>query len=153
MASSNDIENLDLGSVTFFIVPDEDEIALARIACKLASMRCDSSLKTHILMRNEESCTLIDQLMWEYPRDQFIPHENATSPVDSCLVTFSHETTFEGRADVLINTTVSVPTIASQFVEICEIVLGSEQEKGRDRYRQYQDLGFHLHNEYWDNWD
>lgn len=136
-----------MSTVTFFLLAGDSEDARARFACKLAANFCYEKSRVHILASNRDSLRRLDELLWEYPSNRFVPHEILGGTSGLCLVTLSHEDKFDGSAEVLINTTNSIPQIAGQFQRICEIVLASGRHRARDHYRHYRSLKYDLFHE------
>lgn len=136
-----------MSSVTFYLLATDDENSRQRFACKLAANYCYSQSQVHILVPNQLYLEELDEMLWEYPTDRFVPHAVLDRRSDSCLVTLNAGDQFDGTGAVLINTTASIPAIASQFHTICEIVLATERSRAREQYRQYRSLDYELFHE------
>ena len=139
--------------VTFCLMPEEDEQARQRLSCKLASKFCYELTPAHIHTSQSQYATQIDDLLWEYPQDRFVPHVIANRTLDQCLVTVGYEDSFDGRGGVLINTTQEIPVIAEQFDEIYELVLANERPRARNQFREYRSRQYELHHQELDKWD
>lgn len=140
-------EYLEVSTVTFYLLSTDDEVSRQRFACKLASDYCYSQLRAHILVPNQKYLEELEEMLWEHPAGRFVPHVVLAGRSDSCLVTLNTESQFEGTGDVLINTTSSVPDMASKFHKTCEIVLTTERPRAREHYRQYRSLNYELFHE------
>jgi DNA polymerase III subunit chi len=93
-----------------------------------------------IFTQNEKETFFIDNLLWTFSEESFIPHEVWDPDENSGVpVIISHEIMLIKR-DVLINLTDSVPTNFSSFPRIIELVYTDEAvaSKGREKYREYK---------------
>lgn len=140
-------EYLEVTTVTFFLLATDEEDARNRFICKLAGIHCYDKLWTHILVADQEHLTNLDDMLWEYPADRFVPHVVRSARSDTCLVTLGCEDQLDGAGEILINTTSAVPNISSQFSKICVVVLTKERPQAREQYKQYRSLGFELFHE------
>ncbi|MCY3884497.1 MAG: DNA polymerase III subunit chi [Gammaproteobacteria bacterium] len=136
-----------MSTVIFYLLAGDVEDSRQRFACKLAGDYCYNQSRTHILVPNQEYLEKIDEMLWQYPIERFVPHEVLAGTSARCLVTLSCTSQFNGTGDVLINATDSIPVIAGQFSKICEIVLGNERPLARERFRQYRSQDFELFHE------
>ena len=136
-----------MATVTFFLLATDEEDARNRFVCKLAGIHCYDKLWTHILVADHEHLKNLDEILWEYPADKFVPHVARSARSDTCLVTLGCEDQLDGTGEVLINTTSGVPNISSQFSKICVVVLTKERPQAREQYRQYRSLGYELFHE------
>ena len=140
-------EYLAVSTVTFFLLATDKEDTRNRFICKLAGIHCYDNLQTHILVPSQEHLMQLDEMLWEYPTERFVPHVVLSARSDKCLVTLGHEDQYDGSGEVLINTTCVVPDISSQFRKICEVVLTAERPQARDLYRQYRSRDYELFHE------
>lgn len=136
-----------MSTVTFFLLAAEDEVARQRFVCKLAANHCYEQSRTHILVPNEEYLEELNQMLWEFPAERFVPHVVLSERSDTCLVTLNCADQFDGNGDTLINTTANIPQIASKFSKVCEVVLSEERPRAREQFRQYRSLKYELFHE------
>ena len=130
--------------VTFCIVEDEQEASRKKLSCSLASEICYRRNRSHILTSDEEYSKAIDELLWEYPEDRFVPHEVGIEPSTACLVTIDHRCPAQNSDTTLVNTTQDIPANAEEFQEIFEVFLHSERQHAREIYRAYREKSFEL---------
>lgn len=102
-----------------------------------------------ILLHTEDAIQsgIIDDLLWTWRQNSFIPHELMTDQPSDCPVLINHNSeTATPINDVLINTASKAPLFFSQFKRVAEIVNGDEtaRQAARQRYRFYQERGYPL---------
>ena len=124
-------------TVHFYTIPDRDESAKFRFACKLAADSFYNGERTHIYTSDLEQAQFIDDCLWGYPVDSFVPHDIWTKDQVETFVTIGYPSNTPGRGDVLINVTRNVPDFAGEFSTIREIVMANERDAGRIRYSEY----------------
>ena len=89
----------------------------------------------------------LDNALWVDRDISFIPHEQATHPVENCPVTLGMGT-FAGTDEVLINLASDVPEYFAQMERVLEVIdkQGDDVAQGRDRFRFYRDRGYPMTN-------
>ena len=93
---------------------------------------------------SEVTTEQMDDLLWSWNEDSFIPH--GIAPDKEVRVEIGHDYEPIEHCDYLINLSNERPAFFGRFKRMAEI-LDQNQEiltKGRDRYRFYQDRGYHL---------
>ena len=99
-----------------------------------------------ILTANEEDSAKLDELLWEFPKDRFVPHEScAEKPSGQNLVRI-HNQLPEDSHYVLINLTDHPVAIAGRFERIFEIVMPNETETARTNRSHYEQLNCTIQN-------
>lgn len=119
-------------------------------ACRLTEKAMQLGHKVHLLVRSESQMQQLDELLWQFRADSFVPHQclgskDAESPPD-CLVTLGTVGQLPEAREVLINLDETVWEQHQQFPDIREIIAAGESERslGRARYRVYQAQGYPL---------
>ena len=119
-------------------------------ACRLTEKAVHLGHKVHLLVRSKAQVQQLDELLWQFRPDSFVPHQWLTdddneSPLD-CLVTLGTAEQLPPARDVLINLGDKVWDQHRQFQDIREIVAADDHERrlGRQRYRHYQEQGYPL---------
>ena len=142
-------------TVDFYILPDVDLEAKLRFACRIARVALDSGLTVHVVTDTTELATQLDDLMWEYPTNSFLPHvisDKSVNPIEP--ITIGPGEPHPERTGCLVNTATTVPeTFFSRFARVAEIVIAPERKSGRDRYRFYRERGYVLNHHQLDDWD
>lgn len=135
--------------VRFYILPDAHRSARERFACRLVARGFKAGLKTYLNMADENACREIDELLWTFSDQSFIPHEICTgSGRPECAVGIGHGCEPAADYSILINMADDVPHFFSRFEKAFEIIDDREETKvaGRSRYAFYKDRGYPLEN-------
>lgn len=127
--------------VVFYEIPDKDPTMLVRAICKLISEYYRANTNVHVLTANERELTFLDETLWSYPRNSFVPHMRASATQKGCRVTMECSSTFEGSGSVLINHTGDIPRCVEQFDTVCEFVLQQQEMKkqARSKFTSYRE--------------
>ena len=110
---------------------------------------------------DEATAREIDDLLWHYPPDRFLPHSleeaSVAAPLESpprvqapLLVTWQQPSHYDG---VLVNLSPAVPDFFGRFDRVAEIIVQDTREQGRARYKFYRDRGFPLYHHDLDDWE
>ena len=96
----------------------------------------------------------MDDLLWTFRDISFVPHEiyNETEN-NGAPITIGFGNHFPNHSQVMINLDYKIPEFAEKFSRIIEIVENNEKKKeiARQRYRQYKENEYELHNHNIDN--
>ncbi len=139
--------------VDFYILDDQTLDATLRFACRLGLKAYQQGKPVHIHVDDIDNANALDELMWDYPKHRFLPHEvvtsntTPTSPIQISSEPPHHE---EG---LLINLGLEVPRFFGRFDRVAEIVVGETKEQGRARYAHYRDRGYPLHHHELSDWE
>lgn len=128
--------------VDFYIVKDSAADAWLRYACRLVEKAYDMGLRVHIQTTDENMTNKLDELLWVYKQDSFVPHQASTNENEICAVTLNHSELPKHR-EVLVNLTASIPEFYTEFERVAEIV-GNDQaliKAARERFRLYKEKG------------
>ena len=119
----------------------------ARLACTIANKAWQQGRRVHISTASREEAVKMDDLLWTFHDISFLPHALAdeTGAEQACITIGWPDSTLPDR-DVLINLTAQAPDLEGKFARIIEIVAPEAKQQARERYRQYRDRGFELHN-------
>lgn len=138
--------------VDFYILPDVDEAARRRFTCRLAHRAATSGKRVHI-RADEAAAVDLDELLWEYPPDRFLPHARIGNASGKEPVTVGNGEDEPTHDDVLINLAGDIPGFFARFERVSEIVLSSDRGQGRDKYRRYREGGYPLFHHELDDWE
>ena len=115
------------------------------LVCELARKAFNSDQKTAILARSLEQAQTLDELLWSFDVDAFIPHQLAGDVDDDLapILIVAPGTDVEDRS-LLIN--LREECAEGVFDRVLEIVAAEESERigSRQRWRNYQQRGFEL---------
>jgi len=120
-------------------------------ACRLTEKALHLGHNVHLLARSQSQIQQLDELLWQFRADSFVPHhcltaDDAELPADGCMVTLGAAGQLPSTSDILINLDDQVWDHHQQFADIREIVAADDIERnlGRQRYRYYQEQGYPL---------
>ncbi|MBT8146179.1 MAG: DNA polymerase III subunit chi [Gammaproteobacteria bacterium] len=119
-------------------------------ACRLTEKAMKLGHRVHLLVRSESQMQQLDELLWQFRADSFVPHQCAGSKdaesLPDCLVTLGTVGHLPEAKEVLINLDETVWEEHQQFPDIREIIAADKNERslGRARYRVYQAQGYPL---------
>jgi len=130
--------------VDFYVLPDQKDSGRALLACRLADKAYNLGQTVYLLAASEAQASALDDLLWTFRQDSFIPHERyplageETSPV---LV--GTMLPAEPGAQVLINCTDRLPEGFERHERVVELVDQNPEvlAKSRERFRQYRERG------------
>ncbi|AFJ03625.1 DNA polymerase III chi subunit [Methylophaga frappieri] len=132
--------------ILFYILKESAESRPA-FACRLAEQLWKKGKKVLIHTENAAQSTVIDQLLWDFRADSFVPHQvleaSEIPPVQQVFI--SHlDSPPPQLMDVLINLNPKQPLFFSQFEKLAEIIDAdpSVKQHGRLRYKFYQERGY-----------
>ena len=115
------------------------------LACELARKAFVAEQPLLILAKSQEQAEELDQLLWEFDDDAFIPHQIAGDDDDAiCAVLIATpDVSAEDRALVLNLRDECAP---GNWDRVLEVVAAdtSEREGSRRRWREYQQRGIAL---------
>jgi DNA polymerase-3 subunit chi len=128
--------------IDFYILPETGRIPRLQLLCRLVEKAYPEKHQIYIHASDQNEATLIDQLLWTYREESFIPHGfygDNLKPIPPVQIGF--QTTPEDHRDILINLSDDVPSFYQQFSRILEIVSDDPEQKtkARDRYKIYRD--------------
>lgn len=139
-----------MAQVTFHLMADDNSAPSSsvqehlQVACQQAANHYRLNHRVFIYVADQKSAHQIDELLWAFDSDSFVPHNlpgeglKSGSPVE-----ISWQAPTNNR-NILINLTDKVADFSRQFSQIIDFVPGDEELKqlARIRYREYQQLGF-----------
>lgn len=138
----------------FYPLKHTEDLARFQFACRIVSKAHSQGHRVHIHTDNEEQTKLMDELLWSYKADSFLPHEiipqqsaNGSEQSDqSTRITIGHSHLPPSSREVLINLSSSKIEESETYDRVCEIFCGNEEAVilGRERYRYYQSKGHRL---------
>lgn len=115
------------------------------LVCELARKAHDANLWTLVLARDEEQAQRLDELMWEFDADAYIPHQVAGDEEDELtpVLIATPDTDTPMRA-LVIN--LRDDPVAGSFERVLEVVPADDSARGplRERWKQYQARGLEV---------
>ncbi|MFO7604201.1 MAG: DNA polymerase III subunit chi [Gammaproteobacteria bacterium] len=134
--------------IDFYISPSHARQARQQLACRIADKAYQQDCKVYIHADSAEEARLMDELLWTFRQDSFLPHGlSASAEQADCAIVIGHQPEPPHvDKEVLINLAPTVPLFFSQFERVVEMINEDETQKqhGRERYRFYRDRGYEL---------
>ena len=136
----------DKTQVDFYILQDQSERSIWQFCCRLTEKAWRLGNNVQIRTNSEEETRQLDDLMWTYSDESFLPHARQDEKTDSAdipaPIILGHATN-DTPCDLLINLASSSPEQIEQYPRIVEILNENETIKqlGRERYSKYKQSG------------
>ncbi|MFT5608613.1 MAG: DNA polymerase-3 subunit chi [Parvicella sp.] len=130
--------------VDFYLFEHDDEQRMIQTVCKLANKAVGAGLRLFIQTANDIQSRKLDDALWAFSADSFLPHETQTKGVMATdPIVIGCEINANNQRDMLISLIETVQSPLSHFARIADIVLGNEiaKSKARQRYAVYRDQG------------
>ena len=140
--------------IDFYILTGDAHASREQFTCRLAEKVYLLGQRAYIHTESAEHSAMLDQLLWSYKQNSFVPHaiEDET-PDPEAAVLIGHGSNTENHhhaqnRELLINLASEIPLFFSSFKRVVEVINNDEQTKqcGRDHYRFYRDRGYTLEN-------
>ena len=115
------------------------------LVCELARKAFDANLPALVLARDAEQAEQLDDLLWSFDDDAYIPHQIAGDDEDDLapVLIVAPDTDTPLRALVINLRDVAVP---GNVERVLEVVPADDHARGplRERWKHYQARGFEL---------
>jgi len=140
-----------MAQVDFYSISQPDEQARLFLACRLVEKAMAQGLKIYIHTDNEQAAMDMDDLLWSFKPESFIPHVIVGIDVelgddDEVPVYIGYFDKAPAGADLLINLGTDIPPFLGDFPRVAEIVPNIEESKTRlrEHWTDYKSRGFSL---------
>jgi len=133
--------------VDFYILAQQQPEDWLDFTCRLTEKAYRLGHKIYIHTRTQQDAEQLDEKLWTYEGNSFLPHGLASEPLASLPpIQIGHDHEPQGYSDLLINLASPVPVFFSRFRRVAEIVPNIESHKAqsREHYRFYRDRGYPL---------
>ncbi len=134
--------------IDFYVIADEHPDAFRRVATRLLEKSYAKNLRTWVLCANQAEAETLDDWLWSYKPDSFLPHSlasNRPEGLDPPIQITSDQTAPSGQYDLLLNLTENIPQHLDNFERILDLVAAHQKAAGRKRYKAYQTLNATLY--------
>ena len=127
--------------IDFYLVTGDELL----FACRLISLIYRKGHKIHVQTRSIEYAKTLDEKLWSFSEDSFIPHslkeDQLNAPIKICTETDSPE-----HKDVFVNLSGSTPIFFSRFDRVAEVVPEKESDRSaaRKAYSFYKERGYEV---------
>lgn len=134
--------------VSFYLLPSESETERYLFLCKLVEKAYRERHRVYILTASAEQTQQLDDLLWTFRPGSFIPHRiyAGAPPAQENRVLVGTLNAPDGWRQTLINLAQDIPETLDNYERIIEVLDNSDtcKQAGRNRYRQYQQLGLKI---------
>jgi len=115
------------------------------LVCELARKAHDANLWTLVLARDDEQAQRLDELLWEFDADAYIPHQLAGDEEDELTPVLIATPEADTPMRALVINLRDEP-VAGTFERVLEVVPADDSARGplRERWKQYQSRGLEL---------
>lgn len=116
------------------------------LVCELARKACDSGQPLLILATSAQQAELLDELLWEFDPDAYIPHQIAgTDEDDDITPVLIVAPEFQAPMRPLV-LNLRNEAVQGDFERVLEVVPADDSARAplRERWRQYQARGIEL---------
>ncbi|MGB2680795.1 MAG: DNA polymerase III subunit chi [Candidatus Competibacter sp.] len=130
--------------VDFYVLPDHKDNGRALLACRLTDKAYNLGHSVYLLAASEPQAAALDDLLWTFRQDSFIPHERyPLAGEQDSPVLVGTALPADRAAQVLINFTDRLPEGLDRFERIVELVDQQSEvlAASRERFRQYRERG------------
>lgn len=129
----------------FYILATDDLQARRHFLCKVLEKVYRMGHRVYIRTSDEASAKQLDESLWEFRADAFLPHSLIAEQLDS-TIEIGYGDTLPQHRDVFVNLELDVAEIALQFERIIEVVVQNQQilDATRANYRRYQQQGYEI---------
>jgi len=127
--------------IDFYLLSEDHTDAHWLLACRLLEKAYYKGHKVFVYCANQRDAETIDELLWTFKDDSFIPHNlQGEGPEPPPAIQIGCEPPPRGFNDILLNLCESVPPFFTKFRRVFELVGVSEalKEQGRLRYKEYK---------------
>ncbi len=136
-------------SVDFYILPDDTLASLQKYACKLAESQWQQGRRILIQTENLTQSQSLDDLLWSFKENSFIPHAVATlEPIDQQQpILISHQKIADNNFESIINISSQLADITNRSTLIIKEILNQQEKRkisGRQNYKFYRESGYTL---------
>ena len=116
--------------------------------CRLTEKAMRAGNNIFIAVNDETQAEQLDQLLWSFRPESFIPHgtahESKATPQSSSQVSISHLPDYGEHHDLIINLRQAVPEHFSQFQRLAEVVCQQQDTltETREHFTFYKQRGY-----------
>ncbi|HVY24738.1 MAG TPA: DNA polymerase III subunit chi [Steroidobacteraceae bacterium] len=140
-------------TVEFHILSEAGDIARMRYACQLVDAAYSQGKRIVIHVSDDNEAQKLDDMLWTFRDQAFIPHEIATaqsheiataqSPANARIMALIGTSVPDSFSTQLINIGTAIPAKLESLQHVIEVVDADAQRKqqARERYKQYRELG------------
>lgn len=133
--------------IDFYLLQESNPNARFDFACRLVEKIYKQKHRIFIYVANEKDAYDIDERLWTYREDSFLPHHiqgEGPNPPPPIQIGFGE--TPPNERDILLNLSDTIPEFFTRFSRVLEIVANEANAKeiSRKLYREYRAKGFEI---------
>ncbi|HEY0963489.1 MAG TPA: DNA polymerase III subunit chi [Pseudomonadales bacterium] len=131
----------------FYLLKQTDVHACRLLACRLAEQQSKQGQRVCILADTPDDARQLDELLWSFTPESFVPHALADDPAAATLpVVVAHGTEAPAGTTCILNLGSDAPRNQPSLNAIAEFVANEDEAKARSRARWnlYKQLGYEL---------
>ncbi|MFC3909522.1 DNA polymerase III subunit chi [Legionella dresdenensis] len=137
--------------IDFYLLSESGSNARWLLACRLLEKAYLRGHRVFVFCNNKEQAELLDELLWTFREDSFIPHNlQGEGPEPPPPIQIGYQGEPRGFNDILLNLSDTIPDFFKRFKRVMEIVGNDDDAKAisRTHYREYknQQCDLHTHN-------
>lgn len=136
-----------MSKVNFYLLKNGESSEQYVFACRLCEKILSQQLKAYIHTDTLEQAQYLDDLLWSYRPESFLPHCLIDTDVDEDVnIVIGYADKNQKDFDVLVNLSQEIPEFHTNFSRIVEIIPANDESKaqGRLRWKRYKDAGNEL---------
>lgn len=133
--------------VNFYLLKQSTVQARQLLACKLAEQLSRQGQRVYMLLRSADELAELDQLLWSFSAESFVPHATATDAAATHVgVLLGTVPQAPAGFACLLNLTGELVARHASVATIAEFVLNDSDSKARGRalWNAYKELGCEL---------
>lgn len=132
--------------IDFYVLSECKENGRMLLACRLTDKAYQLGHSVYIATASEAQAAILDDLLWTFRQDSFIPHErySAAHPQESpVLIGIGADVAPHRNLQILINLTDVIPNGLEHYQRVIEVVDTDPQvlAASRQRFREYREHG------------
>lgn len=119
-------------AVVFYFLKQSEHDGKLRLTCNLANTAFNRGHKVYLNASSAEMCTVLDDLLWTFAPNSFVPHiiyeQNSEIDLERFPVVIGHTQPSDQFNDVLISLHPDVTDYVKQFQRVIEPVGSIDEE-------------------------
>lgn len=130
-------------TIDFYLLTATDQKQCWLVAARLAEKAYEHQQITFILTESAKITQELDNLLWTFKEDTFLPHAIANTNTQAPILLGD---TITSEPQIVINLTTQIPVLPNSTQRLIEVVSGdaSDKAQARERYRHYRTQGYEL---------
>lgn len=131
--------------IDFYVLNSPRPESRLQFACRLTRKAWEQNRKVYLHCSDEAQAQTLDELLWSFRRDSFLPHAmHADEPNETVVCGYGDDPS--PHNDLLINLSNEQPEFFSRFNRLAEILVEHDEIliPARERFRFYRKRGYPL---------